>query len=274
MIKGTDKVRQFLLANKTPYWNIKRSENSAVIFTSTVLGGDGRRKKVESEIEDDDDSKKPPITIDEGLQFFDQCIKMLEPGFYFIEAKEKREDAKRIMKDAIYLDNYGASDKPGTKTITGIEPGMYSEEQVQQKIDQALKQHEKDKEYQELKKQVEELKADSSDQHIADIIGMVKPYIPYFMQGMYGQPGQAALPSPQPSAAGISGINGQNSETMEQNQAQQNQAQQQLRQRFAAAANKWTKYEPNIVELMEKIAELAEKKDAMYMMVKSTLLKK
>jgi len=262
MIKGTDKVRQFLIFNKTPYWNIKRSENSAIIFTSTVLGGDGRRKKQDDG--DDDDSTKGAISLDEGLQYFDQCVRMLDDGYYFIEAKATREDTKKIMKDTVYLDNFG-SKEPGKPSIHGIEPGMYSDAQVQEKVTKALQDHKREIEVQELRKKVDELEKDSGDTHINDIIGMVKPYIPAFMQGMYGQ---AAIPAPS-AAAGINGINANNNGTMAQEQTQE-----QAKQRFYAAAARWNKVEPQIVELMEKIAEMAEKKDAMYMMVKSTLLKK
>lgn len=263
MIKGTDKVRQFLIFNKTPYWNLKRSENSAIIFTSTVLGGDGRRKKQDDG--DDDDSTKGAISMDEGLQYFDQCIRMLDDGYYFIEAKATREDTKKIMKDTVYLDNFGSKEN-GKPSIHGIEPGMYSESQVEERVKKALQDHQREQEITALRKTVEELKQDSGDNHINDIIGMVKPYIPMFMQGMYGQ---KAMPEPS-AAAGINGINANNNGTM----ANEQQGQEQAKQRFYAAAAKWNKAEPQIVELMEKIAELAEKKDAMYMMVKSTLLKK
>ena len=128
---------------------------------------------------------------------------MLEPGYYFVEAWREQGATTNRMKDQCYLNSDQKSPLPA---MHGVEPGMYSEDHVQSRINEALDKYKKEIEIAELRKDIQELQKNDSNEAIAGFLEKIKPWVGPIMTGLFGEkkmlPAAAAAGVLRPARAG------------------------------------------------------------------------
>lgn len=242
MITGKNRVLEFVKMNNAPYWQVRRGEGSAPIM-----------------------EYNPPApntaSIDESCTRLNTLLNMIDNGTYFIECWESAGQKKGWFKDSFQINENGYGAPAG---ISGFQQqsNIITPDEVEKRIQDALNRDREARELEAIKKENEELKKrnkelqDESDSFMPRLMKRAEPYIGQLLEGF------GFIPAQQPAAVRISGLDTEKKHEMANK----------VNERVEAALEKWYEKDPQCIELIEKIVELAETKPAVYEKAKGFLI--
>lgn len=163
MLKGKEKVVEFLRFNGTPFWKIYNVGRTALI----------------SESPEEDN-----FTLEGSIIKIESIIDILGPGQYGLECWESAGQKKERKKTSFEI--YGTSNENTQVAGIGSIPGPSG---IQDMINKALDEYKKEREIESLKAEIATLKAENKElQTEADNVGTrifnrIEPFIGAFMNG-------------------------------------------------------------------------------------------
>jgi len=232
MLLGKNEVLEWIELNNTPFWNIRRSANSPVIFHS---------------------GKKENLTVAESKEYLEKVMAMVYPGTYFIEASAPDQARNTWYKTSF---NLGGTIPANTEGLAGISgQGLEGiKEQVKSELKQEMERDRLRQENIDLKEEID------SWQH--RVGNRLEPYIPAIIEGIFevkkehvGADQEAA-----PDQAHVAGIPPDKAEDY----------QKRLEAAFDEWFKLEKQVHP--VELIERIVNLAQTKPDQYKIAKSMLM--
>ena len=245
MIANIENVITWLQKNKLEYWQVllKDADNSKV-FESDESGFDANAKR------------------------FRDVMELSTGSRFFIKASEK----KGVNRGNFCEEFKNISDTiPSVQGLSQTQVVGIPEDQVQQKIDNAIAGFKTTLKIEALEAENKELKqtVKDHDNMTNRILTKIEPYIGTFISSVASK----ILPSSTPIA--VAGLEYQAHEDVEDSEvkaADTNKIEAD-QQRLMIALEKWSKADPDFISLIEAVATLAETKDPMYNMAKGMLLK-
>lgn len=259
MIKGKDKVLNFVRTNDAAYWTIYEYKGSRThcIFKS---------------------SQDPNLSLDLSIEKLESDLLLLESGRYMISCKQKAEDTKNLREIAFDYTNNEATAIPSHQSNPQPVQGISLDE-----LDRRLRDHEDriydrierenlKKQNEELQKRVKELEGNTMDAAISGIAARLDPYVEpilshFFPQqqpvsvGVKGLPNSTAKPKPTPMAQPV---NTNTEITAEE-----------ATKRVQDALSMWQDAAPDtMIQVIEMIAQTAKNEPAKYNMYAQMLLSK
>jgi len=239
MIANVENVIKWLEANNLDYWKVqlKDAENSNVF---------------ESDETD----------FASNVKRFREVMELSTGSRFFIRAKSK----KGVNRGNFYEEfrNLETSSPAVSGTQQPIQTGL-TETQVQEKINEALRNERNAIKMERLEAENNELKKDIKDLQtpMNRMLTKVEPYIGTIIASVAGK----IFPQSAPIAmAGIERIDDEQSSGVEDAENMENDA-----ERLQAALTKWRNADPDFISLIEAVAELAASGDATYTMAKNML---
>jgi hypothetical protein len=209
-------------------------------FNSTPFWRIRRSEKTEPIADSGDDR----LTIDESITRLEQFFNILGPGTYFIESWQTEGQKKMWCKDTIQL----LPDNLKEAFVSGMNTGPSQQIDVSEAIARALTDYKTEVEIKNLREENARLQKENSDLQtgiesaFSRIFSKVEPYLGTIM-GNKEIASIGAVPASDPD-----------------------------QKRLEVAFELWQKNEPEVVRLVEKIAELANKDKSTYGMARNMLL--
>jgi hypothetical protein len=240
---GVEKVIEWLDNNQLTIWSVSTTnDDNTKVFDSF-----------------DDE------LLDVRKQRFREVMAICSGGRFVIKAKQKKSDGRGIFREE--FSNGVLNQTPQVGTLPTAVQGIPKED-VQDMISKALQADRVERRLAELEAENKELnKALAEADSVTNrVLGRVEPYIGQLLAVVAGKF------MPQAPAVAL----GTTTEQIPEFEPTENQPKidmNELEQRLADALQKWSKADPDYLELLEVIATMAETKDPMYNMAK-TMLKK
>lgn len=238
MIIGNENILTWFKAQNRPNWKLKKSANSDVIAFS----------------------QKQDPTIDEAIEELQATFNYIAPGQYLIECWEG-SDKRGRAKSPVQIDG-----NPDKNYKSGGIAGIYGPEELEQKINEGIERYRRDQEFEETKKRLEELEKERESLQYK-LLQRLEPYIP-----VLGQIITSSLTGGKAPNIGNTGTKKKMSDEPLNNEPMNKQ--KELIERANEALEKWFDIDPDAVELMEKIAALAQNDKDTYQMAKNMLMSK
>lgn len=166
MIKGKDKISEYLRFNNTPYWKLFHINGATLI----------------SEMNDYE-----ALTIEGSIAKLDSLLEVLGPGQYSLEAWETK-DQKKLRKKVqfeIYSDQ-NQQFQQQQAAVSGFAGVGSISDQMKEMVDKALNDYKKDQKIESLEAEVKRLQAENrslaanSDSAGLRILEKISPAIKYF----------------------------------------------------------------------------------------------
>lgn len=185
-------------------------------------------------------------TFTESHEFLEECLRLLGPGTYFIQMYNTPSDRKNWKHANFEILSGNNSSSNNMPVISGIDSEAEAERRFQLKM--------KEFELENLKTEVAELKKEQSgaDRFFAALEPHIGNIINVFMQN-----NGAVAP------AQVAGVE---DEKLKKAKI--------IQKRINLALNKWSNNEPEMVVLLEKIANLSENDKQTYSMARTVLMNK
>jgi hypothetical protein len=189
------------------------------------------------------DSGDKPLTIDESVSRLEQFFQILGPGTYFIESWATEGQKKMWCKDTIQL----LPDNLKDAYVSGFNPQPAPQMDVTEAISRALTEYKTEVEMKGLREENDRLKKENTELQtgiesaFSRIFNKVEPYLGSIM----GSKESVAI----------------GSITNDEDQ-----------KRLEAAFELWQQSEPEVVHLVEKIAQLSSKDKSTYGMARNMLI--
>lgn len=209
-------------------------------FNNTPFWRIRRSEKTEPIADSGDDR----LTIDESLTRLEQFFNILGPGTYFIESWQTEGQKKMWCKDTIQL----LPDNPKEAFMSGLQSQSMQGTDVNEAISRALSEYKTEVELKGLREENERLKKENSELQtgiesaFSRIFTKVEPYLGTLMGNK--------------EIASIGAVSASDPD----------------QKRLEAAFELWQQSEPDVVKLVEKIAELSNKDKSTYGMARNMLL--
>lgn len=240
MIVGAENIKAWFLKTRYPYFRIKE-------------GGENGKPCV-----DFTPDEMPDATNGDGLNELDKALNILGGGSYYVEAfpgKEKADATKRLYTK--YEHQRNATNMAGIGAIQPAAPII----DVQSEIQKALDDYKKQQHFEDLQKEIAELKQRERD-YDTRWLNVFEKIVPH------AQPLIAGITSmitggTTPAAVG---------NTTNNNTSKEMPASQQDIQRLNNALSVWQDNEPDLIVLVEKIAKMSKDNRTMYDMARNMLM--
>lgn len=244
MIVGTDNIKAWFLKSRYPYFRIKE-------------GGENSKPCVDFSPEEMADA-----TNGDGLNELDKALNILGGGSYYVEAypgKEKGDATKRLYTRYEHQKN-GAT-MAGIGAIQPQAPII----DVQAEIDKALAAYQKKLEFEQLQRELLELKqnAKNFDDRWLNVMEKLLPHAQPLIAGITGM-----LTGGAPAAVGSV----KQQQVQHHNNTNEMAEQQAVIQRLNVALGQWQENEPELIILVEKIAKMSRDNKTMYNMARNMLM--
>jgi hypothetical protein len=204
---------------------------------------------------------KEEETLESRKQRFRDTMRLSQGGRYYIKAKRNKTDGRGIFLEEFSNMPNNQPAQQATIGSIGIAP-----DEVERRISEALEKAERQREMKELKEQNQELlKAIKESDSVSNrFMQKLEPFIGMIVPALVNK----LIPGQQLPAVSIASVESNYSE--ETNDMEENN---QNEQRIETALIKWSNADPDFVELLEAIAEMAASGDQTYKMAKGFLKK-
>lgn len=246
MIVGNENIKAWFTESRYPYFKIKEGgENSKTCYDFSP------EKIIEA-------------TNSDGLNELDKALNMLAGGSYYIEAypgKEKGDATKWLRTRYEHQRN--------NSTIAGI--GATPQMQVpiidvQAEIDKALAAYQKKIEFENLQREIAELK--QASKNVDDRwLNVWEKLIPHAQPLIAGITGMLTGGAPAPAVGNV-----QKQQQVQHHNNTEEMATQQEIQRLNNALGAWQENEPDLIVLVEKIAKMSRDNKSMYDIARNMLM--
>lgn len=264
MIKGKDKVLNFVRTNDAAYWTIyeyKSGSRTHCIFKS---------------------SQDPNLSLDQSIEKLENDLDLLESGRYMISCKQKTDDTKNLREIAFDFINEKSTatslNQPAQTQAQGISMEEL-ERRLREQEERILQRFEMDnlrKQNAEQAARIKELEGNTMDVAISGIAKRIDPFIEPMMNHFF--------PANAPAKVGVAGLPGNNKNLQQKNKTNMAQSTattkteisaEEATQRVQAALSQWQDADPErMILVIEKIAATAAQDPAMYNMYATMLLSK
>ncbi len=177
MLIGRDKVVEYVRLNKSPLWDIRKTDGAAIIVPGPQEDG---------------------VNLEESLERLETALELLGPGVYHITCKpSKNTNSKHLLKSNFKVPL--EEGLPGHRQQPAI--GMLSEEEVERRVQEKLRAAEQERELKELREQMQEL-----DNGMNRFLTRLEPYLPAIIEGITGSPIVRSAKTPKMGEAQVAGI--------------------------------------------------------------------
>ncbi len=238
MIDNVEKVIDFLEVNELPHFIVatKDVENNRVFETFQ-----------DESFEDSKNRFRKVMDVTHGNRFI-------------IKARRDYKSTRGIFTEEFR--NNKEEDKSTPSSIGTIPQtdGLISATELERRIKESEERVRKEIEFEKIKAENDTLKKELKDTDDVKmrVLKRVEPYIGQIIGAFTGK----IAPQPQKQVAiGMAGLD----EKIELDEKE-------TADRFERAFSKWQLHEPNLLVLVEKLAEMAESKDMMYQLAKEKIL--
>lgn len=190
------------------------------------------------------DSGDDRLTLDESISRLNQFFQILGPGTYFIESWATEGQKKMWCKDTIQL----LPDNLRDAVVSGMNTNISPQVDVNEAISRALNDYKTEVELKGLREENARLKLEitSIQNNTETVISRIWPKVEPYVGMIMGNKEIASI-----GTVGASDPD---------------------QKRLEAAFELWQKSEPEVVKLVEKIAELSNKDKSTYGMARNMLL--
>lgn len=253
MLTNVEDVIRWLELNELEWWTVSLTKDD--------------NSKVFDSLDDE--------TLEKRKQRFRDTMRLAIGNRFVIKAKTNKSAGRGMFQEE-FQNNQGSNlpaSQSAVGTVTGITP-----DEVEKRIQDALAKAEREREFNDLKKQNSELQKALKE---VDTVGTrfmqkLEPYI-----GMLASSFVNKIMPAQPTVAmgmvehipDTDEIIKENENDTEMNEQEQTQEAIQEANRIETALIKWSQADPDYIDLLEAIAELAASKDNMYTMAKGFIKK-
>ncbi|MDX9696028.1 MAG: hypothetical protein RBT49_09575 [Bacteroidales bacterium] len=208
-------------------------------------------------------------TLEARKQRFRDTMRISQGGRYYIKAKRNKTDGRGIfLEEFSNLTNNLPASQSAIGTVTGITP-----DEVEKRIQDALSKDRQERELKELKEENQQLQKALKEVDTAGTRFMQKlePYIGMIASSFVNKiiPAQPAVTMGMVEHIPADEMIEDNENDTEMNEQEQTQE----ATRIETALIKWAQADPDYINLLEAIAELAASKDNMYTMAKGFIKK-
>jgi len=243
MIVGIDNLKQWFILTRYPFFKVKE-------------GGEGGKPCFEFSPEDNAEA-----TTADGLMELEKAFNILGGGRYYVETFRGKEKADATQRKYTPFEHVKSSYSNQMSSIGNIQNPAPEPIDVDAKIQEALIKYQTDQENKALKARIAELEKEAKgfDDRWIKVLEKLTPYAAPLIAGFLGTPTQI-------------GGNKQIGNTQTNQQQNTDMAGNAEITRLNAALDKWHENEPDILIIIEKIAEVAKSNPSMYSMVRSGLM--
>jgi|GEM_PF-3577833 len=195
-------------------------------------------------------------------------LEALEPGHYIVtlEKPQEKNDRNTFTPAAIkmsYVRKPDSANQPsiGSSGFGGVGVGMYSELQLREIIAKEQELWKKDLELSDLRRDIDELKANPPSTSIDRFIEGIMPYVGQLVPGFAEKMGMIPAGGAAVARVGVSGFGDKDALQTEQDSTQA----------FADALEHWQQAEPDLLTVITRLSNLAHDNPTLYATGKKAL---
>ena len=241
MIRGTDKILQFLEKNNCVYFQLRPGpEKDAYIFQSNIEGETPEMRKA---------------------RFID-VLETLEPGKYYLEGWSTEGQKRNWFRDYVYIGE-SQIQYPTATAVGNVPQSMsYPSEDIERRIAEAVERTQLKIEVETLRKELKECneyidELEEKGDSLNRIIGRLEPYIGPIVGALLGK-GKPAV-SVSGTTADIQGNNEDFANVKETDETE----------RIKVVCQRLEALEPNYLSLLELLCDKLEQNPALLQMIKN-----
>lgn len=234
MIVGSDNIITWFKGNDAPYWRILSGEKGGVI-----MQGDN-----ENEI----------LTVDDSLVKFQNALKLLSSGTYFVDNWKRGQNQNSRFKTRFGLNQSDVS------PIDSMALNTAPVTDVQAEIAKAVEDFKNKLEIERLRVENAELTKEVNSSTFK-VMNRLEPYLGTIVEGLF------------PNAQGIGEQYNRQKDTPQTEEEMQDLDPQEKLQ-LETALGDWSESDPDLLTLISKISKLAKEDPDTYKMAKTMLMNK
>ncbi len=238
MIDSVEKVIDFLEINDLPHFVVATKE--------------GENNRVFETLQDE--------SFEDSKNRFRKVMDITHGNRFVLKARRDYKSTRGIFTEEFRNNKEEEKNTPSSIGAVPQSDGFISVTELEKRIKESEAKVKQEIEYEQLKTENENLKKalkDTDDVKMR-VLKRVEPYIGQILGAFTGK----ITPQPHKQVAiGMAGLN----EEIELDEKE-------ITERFEKAFSKWQQHEPDLLPLVEKLAEMAESKDMMYQLAKDKIL--